>query len=610
MVDVGRHPKITLLTMTEVEDVSGYVGNYVVKLRKRARYVDERECTACGDCAKVCPVVLPDEFELGLKTRRAVYQVFPQAVPAAYVVDADACLGAIACAKCAAACEKNCIDLLQQDEVFEIEVGVIIVATGMQPYDPSSLEEYGYGHFENVITSLEFERLISSGGPSKGHLIRLSDHRTPRSVAFIQCVGSRTKQSNGVPYCSNICCMNTIKDTLLIHDHYPETEVKVFYQDIRAFGKGFEELYERSRAAGTRYIRGLPGWIEEDPETRNLRVWVENRDTGKVECHEVEMVVLSVGLVPSKENERLRRMLNLSVTGDGFLMEAHPKLQPVDAPTRGIFFAGCVESPKDVKDSVTQASAAAARAERLLAKGAVTVEAITSQVEIADCRKCGRCASVCPFGAIQWQKGAYPEVVEAVCAGCGACSAECPFDAITMRHFTDAQIMAQIDAALANNPQDKVIVFACNWCSYAGADTAGIARLQYPPSIRLIRTMCSGRVDPELVLYAFRKGAPVVLVSGCHYADCHYINANRHTFKRMQKLWDEMEKLDIRPQRLQLEWISAAEGQKFAAVMERMEKLRATVTKEEVEKAIKALEQREEKRKKRLTRKKVGVEGA
>jgi len=404
--------------------------------------------------------------------------------------------------------------------------------------------------------------------------------------------------------------MNTIKDTLLIHDHYPETEVKVFYQDIRAFGKGFEELYERSRAAGTRYIRGLPGWIEEDPETRNLHVWVENRDTGKVECHEVEMVVLSVGLVPSKENERLRRMLNLSVTGDGFLMEAHPKLQPVDAPTRGIFFAGCVESPKDVKDSVTQASAAAARAERLLAKGAVTVEAITSQVQIADCRKCGRCASVCPFGAIQWQKGAYPEVVEALCAGCGACSAECPFDAIKMRHFTDAQIAAQIDAALANNPQDKVIVFACNWCSYAGADTAGTARLQYPPSIRLIRTMCSGRVDPELVLYAFRKGAPVVLVSGCHYADCHYINANRHTFKRMQKLWDEMEKLGIRPQRLQLEWISAAEGQKFAAVMERMEKLRATVTKEEVEKAIKALEQREEKRKKRLTRKKVGVEGA
>jgi len=610
MVDAGRHPKITLLTMTEVEDVSGYVGNYRVKLRRRARFVDERECTACGDCAKVCPVLRPDEFELGLKTRRAVYQVFPQAVPAAYTIDMESCLGPVACSKCVEACEKKCIDLFQTDEVFEVEVGVVLVATGMEPFDPSGIEEYGYGRFENVITSLEFERLISSGGPTAGHLIRLSDHRTPKSVAFVQCVGSRTTKGGGVPYCSNICCMNTVKDTLLIHDHYPGTQIKVFYQDIRAFGKGFEELYSRSRALGTRYIRGLPGWIEENPKTKNLHIWVENLDTGRVECHEAEMVVLSVGLVPSRENERLRRLLNLSVTADGFLMEAHPKLQPVDAPTRGVFFAGCVESPKDVKDSVTQASAAAARAERLLAKGAVTVEAITSTINIADCRKCGRCATVCPFSAIQWEKGKLPEVVEAVCAGCGACSAECPFDAITMRHFTDEQLMAEIDAALAENPQNKVIVFACNWCSYAGADTAGISRMQYPASIRIIRTMCSGRVDPELVLHAFRKGAPVVLVSGCHYADCHYINANRHTFRRMQKLWDELEKLGIRPQRLQLEWISAAEGAKFASVMEKMEKLRSSVTKEEVEHAVKVLTEREERRKKRLARRKVEVEGA
>lgn len=609
MVDAGRHPKIKVMTMTEVEDVQGYVGNYVVRLRKRARFVNEEECTACGDCAKVCPVLRPDEFEMGLKTRRAIYQVFPQAVPAAFSVEMDACLGPVACSKCVDTCEKKCIDLFQNDEVFDIEVGVIIVATGMEPFDPTGIEEYGYARFENVITSLEFERLISSGGPTKGHLIRLSDKKTPTSVAFIQCVGSRTKKV-GVEYCSNICCMNTVKDTLLIHDHYPGTKVFVFYQDIRAFGKGFEALYTRSRQLGTRYIRGLPGWIEEDTKTKNLRIWVENRDAGCLECHEVEMVVLSVGLVPSKENERLRRMLNLSVTSDGFLMEAHPKLQPVDAPTKGVFFAGCVESPKDVKDSVTQASAAAARAERLLAKGAVTVEAITSNIQIADCRKCGRCAQVCPYNAIQWEKGKIPEVVEALCGGCGACSAECSFDAIKMRHFTDEQILAEIDALLAEDPQDKVVVFACNWCSYAGADTAGVGRMQYPPSIRIIRTMCSGRVDPEFVLYAFQKGAPVVLVSGCHYADCHYINANRHTFKRMQKLWNELEKLGIRPQRLQLEWISAAEGIKFASVMEKMEKLRITVTKEEIDHTIKVLGEREERRRRRLARRRVGVEGA
>jgi len=254
-----------------------------------------------------------------------------------------------------------------------------------------------------------------------------------------------------------------------------------------------------------------------------------------------------------------------------------------------VYFAGFCESPKDIKDSVCQAGAAASRAGALVGKGKIQVEAITSRIDERACTKCGLCARVCPFGAIVWKKGEPAVVVEAACAGCGACGATCQFGAITMRHFTDDQILAQVRAVLAVKPENKVFVFACNWCSYAGGDMAGISRIQYPASNRVVRTMCSARVSEEMVLEAFRRGAPAVLVSGCHYADCHYINANRETVKRVYRLWDKLEKAGVRPERLQLEWISAAEGQKFAKVMRQMEDIRRSVTAEEIEHAREAL---------------------
>ncbi len=382
-----------------------------------------------------------------------------------------------------------------------------------------------------------------------------------------------------------------IRDRLL-HDHYPDLQSKVFYMDIRAFGKGFEDLYRRSKEAGVQYIRGLPGEVDEDPHTKNLILTVENTLTGKIEKHEVEMVVLAVGLVPRKDSALIRQLLTLSPTSDGFVMEAHPKLKPVDAPTRGVYFAGCVESPKDIKDSVTQASAAVARSNILLNAGEVKIEAITSIIYEEECNFCGRCVRVCPFHAItpaNKKEGIYPKVIEAACAGCGTCSAECTTDCITMRHFEDAQYYAQIDAILAEKPMEKIVAFACNWCSYAGGDNAGTSRLQYPPNVRLIRTMCSGRVDEDFILHAFKKGAPLVLVSGCHFADCHYINAVTWTQQRVEKLWDKLEKMGIRPERLQLEWISAAEGQKFAKVMRELEEMSKQVSKEEVEYTMKVL---------------------
>jgi len=591
MTDVGRHPRIKLLTLSEVVDVKGSVGNFEIKILKKARYVDEKECTACGDCAKVCPVVRPDEFNLGLSSRKAIYSPFPQAVPAAYRLNPNECLGhnPAVCAKCIEACQKHCINFHMSDEEIVEQVGTVIVATGLEPYDPTEMDEYGYTRFENVLTSLEFERLINAGGPSKGEIVRPSDRRHPRSIGFVQCVGSRSVRK-GSPYCSNFCCMNTVKSTLVLKEHHPEMEVKVFYLDIRAFGKGFEDLYKRSRRLGVHYVRGLPGAVEETRDG-SLRVAVENTATGAIEFFDLDMLVLAVGVKPPQGTQKLQEMLGLQLTADGFFLEAHPKLMPVDAATRGVFYAGCAEGPKDIKDSVTQASAAAVRAIRLMHKGEILTEPITSTINAEQCKACGRCAEVCPYHAITVDtKKKLPAVVNtAACAGCGTCAAECAFGAIHMNHFSDIQILEQIDAMLAERPEEKILTFACNWCSYAGADYAGTSRLQYPPNVRLIRTMCSGRVDENFIWHGFSRGAPVILVSGCHIGDCHYIDANHWTVKRVERVRKKMAKLGIRPERLQLEWISAAEGIRFAKLMHQMENLRKGVSTEEITQTVRAL---------------------
>jgi heterodisulfide reductase subunit A len=591
MSDVGRHPNIELLTNSEVQDVKGYIGNFKVKVLKKPRFVT-KDCSACGDCVKVCPIIVPNEFDVGLATRHGIYTPFAQAVPSTYIVDQNLCLnkeGIIKCDKCIKACERKAINFDMKPEQLELEVGTIVVATGADVYDPTSLQNYGYRKFSNVITSLEFERLINAGGPSAGHLLRPSDMTIPESVAFIQCVGSRSDR--GHLYCSNVCCMNTIKDALLIKEHWPETKIYVFYVDIRAFGKGFEDLYKRARKEGVIFIRGLPAEISEDRKAHNL--WLMGENTLQKELYKVNVgiVILSVGIEPRRDSDIIQRLLVLSRTSDGFFMEAHPKLRPVDTPTGGVFLAGCAEAPKDIKDSVTQASAAAARAGILMAKGKVTVEAITPRALDEKCKACGLCTKVCPYNAIVLNKDLKRiEIIEAACAGCGTCGAECPFSALYMRHFTDDQIMAQVDALTEQNADKKIIAFCCNWCAYAGADFAGVSRMQYPTNVRIIRTMCSGRVAPKFVERAFARGAAAVLVAGCHIGDCHYINANVQTQKRVERLWKKMEKLGLNKERLQLLWASAAEGERVASKVKEMQATVNSVTREEIEKSKKMAE--------------------
>ena len=572
MVDVGRHPNIEIIAFADLLSVSGYIGNFKVKIRKNPRYVIAENCTGCGECKDACPIEYPNEWDMNLGVRKAISVPFDQAVPLVYTINKDYC---IECYKCVDACgARQAINFEQQPEEIELEVGVIIVATGYDIYLPYDMTLYGYGKYTNVLTSLEFERLILAAGPTGGKVVRTSDGKKPHSVAFIQCVGSR--DANKYPYCSNFCCMYTLKHVVQLKEKYKEdVEVYVFYMDMRTNFKGFEEFYQRARELGVNFIRGRVSRVLEIPESKNLLVHAEDMTLGQPIEIEAEMVVLATAAIPKKGSEEIARILNLTRGADGFFMESHPKLKPLDAPTDGIFLAGACQAPKDIPYSVSQGSGAASRAATVLSKPKWKIEPIVAVVDATKCRnvttKCGICAEKCPYGAIRAEEKKPAQVITAMCHGCGTCVAECPADAITQMHFTDAQIFAQIRAALETNPEDKILAFLCNWCSYAGADLAGTSRFEYPPTIRPIRVMCSGRVDRDFVLEAFRLGAAMVLVAACHLPyDCHYISGNWKMKARMDALAPMLQKLGLSPERFRVEYVSAAEGVKFAEIVREM----------------------------------------
>ncbi|MEM2110279.1 MAG: CoB-CoM heterodisulfide reductase HdrA2 [Candidatus Bathyarchaeia archaeon] len=571
MVDVARHPNIEIISFAEIIRVEGYTGNFRVKVRKNPRYVIESNCTGCGECRDVCPIEYPNEWDMNMGVRKAISVPFEQAVPLVYTINMDYC---IECYKCVDACgTRQAIDFSQKPEDIELEVGTIIIATGYDIYLPEEGNVYGYGKYSNVITGLEYERLILAAGPTGGHIVRASDGKRPNVIAFIQCVGSR--DVNKFPYCSGFCCMYTLKQAIQFKEHYKDSDVYVLYMDLRSNFKGYEEFYNRAREMGITFIRGRVSKILEDPETCNLIIRSEDTLLGEPIELEVELVVLATAAVPRKDAGDVARIINISRGTDGFFMESHPKLKPLDTPVDGVFLAGGCQGPKDIPYSVSQGSGAAARAATILSKPSVKIEPIVSVVDPEKCRnvngKCGICASKCPFGSIKIEPRTAAEVISAMCHGCGVCVAECPADAITQMHFTDAQIFAQIDAALENNAADKILGFLCNWCSYAGADLAGTSRFEYPPNLRAIRVMCSGRVDRDFVLGAFRKGAGMVLVGACHLPyDCHYIDGNWKMKARMESLAKVLEKLGLTPERFRIEYISAAEGIKFAQVIQEM----------------------------------------
>ncbi len=369
MIECYRHPNITLLTYSEVKEVSGSAGNFSVRITKKPRFVDEAKCTGCGTCAEKCPVRVPNEFDVLLGMRQAIYVPFPQAVPRIATIDKENCLyfTRTVCKICEKMCQADAVDFEQEHEQITINVSAIIVATGFDLLDPSMISEYGYRRYKNIITSLELERLANASGPTGGHVARPSDRRIPDKVAFIHCVGSRGL-GRGVPYCSSACCMYAAKEAILIKEHKPESEVFVFYIDLRASGKGFQDFIDRAKENwGVQYIRGRPGEILEDPRTNDLVILYEHTVSREVREQKVGMVVLCPAFVPKESNKKLSEKLGIKLDEHGFFDAKDSALMPFDTNVPGVFVCGCCQGPKDIPESVAQASGAAARAAEAIA---------------------------------------------------------------------------------------------------------------------------------------------------------------------------------------------------------------------------------------------------
>jgi len=363
--EVDRHPNINLLAYSEIEKVEGEQGDFDVVVLKKARFVDEDKCSACGECVSVCPIEVPSEFEQGIGFRKAIYRPFPQATPNSYTIDMENC---IECGMCVKACERDAIDHEMQDQRLHINVGAIVIATGYDLFDVTRYPRLGYGKFQDVIHALEYERLINASGPTKGHLIRLSDGIVPESIGFIQCVGARDVNKD-VPYCSRICCMYGIKNAVMAKEHHPDTDVTIYFVDIRAFGKGFEEFYEMAKTRfGVNFVRGRVGEVYEDSESDSLVVRVEDTTTGTVLENKHDLVVLSPGVEPPSDLESIAETLNMDLDDTGYIGVPDTLTKPVDTKISGIFVCGCAEGPKDIPDSVASGSAAAMRATISLGK--------------------------------------------------------------------------------------------------------------------------------------------------------------------------------------------------------------------------------------------------
>ena len=556
------------------------------------------QCIGCGACALVCPTDavdprdycgrefedIPDEFNCGLAGRTAIHLPFPQAVPNKPVLDRENCIyyQTGGCRACARVCQADAISYDSEDVMVTEKVGAVVLTTGFEPVNPEAYEEYGYGRYPDVLTSLEFERMVSASGPTGGNVIRPSNGEVPQTVVFVQCVGSREEVEPYKPYCSNVCCMYTAKHTMLMHHKNHNADIYVFFMDIRSSGKNYEQFVRRvSKEKIASYLRGRISRIF----PRNGQLVVRGADTlseSQVEIN-ADLVVLATAVQPSRGVTELAQKFRVGYDEHGFLMEAHPKLRPVETNTAGIFVAGMSHGPKDIPESVSQASAAAAKALGLINYDEYLRDPTVARVDARTCNACMECENVCAYKAITPGElkdprgkviGAVADINEGLCQGCGACAVTCRSKSIEVAGYTDEQLYAEINALAdlrkLSDSRDEwepvVCSFLCNWCSYAGADLAGMSRLEYPANIHIIKVPCSGKVDPTFILKAFEKGADLVSVSGCHPGDCHYSTGNYHARRKLTTFREMISFMGIDPRRMQISWVSAAEGAKWADV--------------------------------------------
>lgn len=464
MVDCAQNDKIRILSYSEVTKVNGFVGNFTVTIKRKARFVDETKCTGCGLCTEKCPQKkILNEFNLGLNNRTAIYIPFAQAVPKVATIDPNACmmLKSGKCGICSKVCGVGAINYKMEDTYIEEKYGAIVTATGFNPINVEKYDEFAYTQSKDVVTSLEFERLMNAAGPSNGTLLRPSDGKHPHTLVFVQCVGSRedgTGCKGGKEYCSKICCMYTAKHAMLCREKYPDTEVYVFYIDVRTPGKNFDEFYRRAvEQYGVHYIKGMVGKVVPTADGK-LEVQASDLIDNKQLHISADMVVLAAAIEPDKSARPLATMLTASMDTNDFFTEAHSKLRPVESPTAGVFLSGCCQGPKDIPETVAQASAAASKVIGLLVKDSLKNNPCVAHSNEMMCNGCQSCEKVCPYGAITYEDKDFSRrkdgsmirhvaiVNDAVCQGCGACTVACPSGAMDLNGFSTKQIMAEVDA--------------------------------------------------------------------------------------------------------------------------------------------------------------------
>jgi heterodisulfide reductase subunit A len=534
MVDVGSNPNIALFTSSEVVEFSGFPGNYKVKVRTKARGVDPKKCIGCAKCERVCPAKTPNEFEECLYERKAIYKPFPQAVPASYILDFEKCKK---CGACVKVCSAHAIDMEDKEKFQEFEVGAVIMATGFDPFDVKKLKEYDTS-LPDVITGTQMERLMINECGAGMVLKRKADGNRVKKVAYVLCAGSRTRKV-GVPYCSKICCNYAIKQSVILRKTFPYMQVYIYYIDIRAAGRGFEEFYVRAQEEyGIKFIHGKVAEINKG--TTGISVRAEDVTLGEIIENEFDMVVLCTAMLPSKGTDELAKLLKVPLGEDGFVSEKHPKLDPVSTHRSGLFAAGVVLGPKDVRDSVVDGRSTAAHAIEFLGTGKMLVDPVKAYV--ADGTKCTKwkaCEAICPVRAITVDE--FPRIDSIACIGCGACVSECPERVFDLAHYTDSQIEAEMDGILAEqSPDVRILGLFGDVLAYVAADSAGTARLEYPTSVRIMRVPSAARIARREILRAFALGADGVLLSDEEGGEVAHI-----VEERLKALGPELDSLGI-----------------------------------------------------------------
>ncbi len=507
MVDVAQNPNIALYTGSEVIGLDGSPGNYKVKIRIGPRGVNPKKCIGCAKCEKVCPSKIPNEFEECLYERKAIYKPFPQAVPASYIIDFERCKK---CGACVKVCTAHAIDMEEKERFQDFDVGAVIVATGFDVFDVKKLHEYDTS-LPDVITSTQMERLMINECGAGMVLKRKADGNRVKKVAFVLCAGSRTRKV-GVPYCSKVCCNYSIKQAVILKKTFPYMQVYVYYIDIRAAGRGFEEFYVRAQEEfGVKFIHGRVSDVAKGQN--GILVRAEDVTLGEIIENEFDMVVLAAAMVPSKGTEPLAKVLKVPLREDGFVSEKHPKLEPVSTHRPGIFAAGASLGPKDVRDSVIDGRGAAAQVVEFLGTGKMLIDPVKALVKDGmRCTKWKACEAICPVNAIVVDE--VPRIDEIACIGCGACVSECPERVFELKNYTDDQIEASMKGLMQEGAGDiRVIGFFGDSLAYVAADTAGTARMEYPPSIRIMRVPYATRISRREILRAFALGADGVMLS-------------------------------------------------------------------------------------------------